>query len=117
MHSETIGSFTRSNGRTQRLAALNPGVTLPSQDIIVVHRSDGSGTTYVWTDYLTTVSPEWAKQVGRAKDVKWPERGFRGPRSKRGRTIRCALRNVDYGGSRGSGEWTSREHRLSHFDH
>jgi len=72
MHSETIGSFTRSNGRTQRLAALNPGVTLPSQDIIVVHRSDGSGTTYVWTDYLTTVSPEWAKQVGRAKDVKWP---------------------------------------------
>jgi len=72
MHSETIGSFARSNRRTQRLAALNPGVTLPSQDIIVVHRSDGSGTTYVWTDYLTTVSPEWAKQVGRAKDVKWP---------------------------------------------
>ena len=65
-----LGKLTKWND--QRLAALNPGVTLPSQDIIVVHRSDGSGTTYVWTDYLTTVSPEWAKQVGRAKDVKWP---------------------------------------------
>ncbi|MGH7607410.1 MAG: phosphate ABC transporter substrate-binding protein PstS, partial [Gemmatimonadales bacterium] len=49
-----------------------PGVTLPDQDIIVVHRSDGSGTTYVWVDYLTKVSPEWARRVGRGTSVNWP---------------------------------------------
>ncbi len=50
----------------------NSGVKLPGTDIIVVHRSDGSGTTYCWTDYLTKVSSEWAKQVGRNTSVKWP---------------------------------------------
>ena len=55
-----------------RLASINPGVRLPSQDIIVVHRSDGSGTTYVWVDYLTKVSPEWAQKVGRGTSVNWP---------------------------------------------
>jgi phosphate transport system substrate-binding protein len=55
-----------------RLASINPGVTLPNQDIIVVHRSDGSGTTYVWVDYLTKVSPEWAQRVGRGTSVNWP---------------------------------------------
>jgi phosphate transport system substrate-binding protein len=55
-----------------KLAAINPGVTLPKQDIIVVHRSDGSGTTYVWVDYLTKVSPEWAQRVGRGTSVNWP---------------------------------------------
>ncbi|HSY84790.1 MAG TPA: phosphate ABC transporter substrate-binding protein PstS, partial [Gemmatimonadaceae bacterium] len=49
-----------------------PGVTLPAQDILVVHRSDGSGTTYVWTDYLSRVSDEWAKGPGRGKAVAWP---------------------------------------------
>jgi phosphate transport system substrate-binding protein len=55
-----------------RIATLNAGVTLPASDILVVHRSDGSGTTYVFTDYLAAVSPEWQRVVGRAKEVKWP---------------------------------------------
>ena len=55
-----------------RLAASNPGVTLPAQDILVVHRSDGSGTTYVFTDYLAKVSPAWAAGPGKGKAVSWP---------------------------------------------
>jgi phosphate transport system substrate-binding protein len=55
-----------------RLASLNPGVTLPAKDILVVHRSDGSGTTYIFTDYLAAVSPAWASGPGRGKDVNWP---------------------------------------------
>ena len=55
-----------------RLASLNPGVTLPSQDILVVHRSDGSGTTYIFTDYLTAAVPAWKTAVGKGKEVKWP---------------------------------------------
>ncbi len=54
-----------------RIASLNPGVSLPNQDILVVHRSDGSGTTYIFTDYLTTAAPAW-KSVGKGKEVKWP---------------------------------------------
>jgi phosphate transport system substrate-binding protein len=50
----------------------NPNVKLPSQEIVVVHRSDGSGTTYCWTDYLSKVSPEWEKQAGKNTSVKWP---------------------------------------------
>jgi phosphate transport system substrate-binding protein len=65
-----MGKITKWND--PRLTALNPGVALPNQDVVVVHRSDGSGTTYVWTDYLTTVNPDWATSVGRGKDVKWP---------------------------------------------
>jgi phosphate transport system substrate-binding protein len=55
-----------------RIASLNPGVTLPSQDILVVHRSDGSGTTYIFTDYLTAAVPAWKTAVGKGKEVKWP---------------------------------------------
>ena len=55
-----------------RIAALNPGVTLSDQDIIPVHRSDGSGTTYVFTDYLTAVSPVFMSRVGRGNAVSWP---------------------------------------------
>jgi phosphate transport system substrate-binding protein len=58
-----------------RIAALNPSVQLPSSDIIVVHRSDGSGTTYVFTDYLNAASPSWtlaAGGPGRGKEVSWP---------------------------------------------
>ena len=55
-----------------RIAAHNPGVTLPARDVLVIHRSDGSGTTYVFSDYLTAVSPEWAGGPGRGKDVAWP---------------------------------------------
>src|SRR5216117_4111357 len=55
-----------------KLAALNPGVKLPDQDIVVVHRSDGSGTTFIFTDYLSKVSPEWEQKVGRGTAVNWP---------------------------------------------
>ncbi len=65
-----LGKITKWND--DRLAALNPGVSLPSQSIVVVHRSDGSGTTYIWVDYLSGVSPEWAQKVGRGTSVNWP---------------------------------------------
>ena len=54
------------------IKALNPDVKLPSASIIVVHRSDGSGTTFGWTNYLSKVSPAWKEQVGEGKAVKWP---------------------------------------------
>jgi len=55
-----------------RVTSLNPGVKLPATDILVVHRSDGSGTSYIFTDYLTNAVPAWANSVGRGKEVKWP---------------------------------------------
>lgn len=65
-----LGKITKWNDPA--IQSANPKVKLPSQDIIVVHRSDGSGTTYCWTDYLSKVSPEWARRVGRNTSVKWP---------------------------------------------
>jgi phosphate transport system substrate-binding protein len=65
-----LGKITKWNDR--RITAANPGVKLPAQDIIVVHRSDGSGTTYIWTDFLSKVSPEWKQKVGNANSVNWP---------------------------------------------
>jgi phosphate transport system substrate-binding protein len=65
-----LGKITKWNDR--RIAASNPGVQLPNADIIVVHRSDGSGTSYVWTDYLSKVSPEWQTKVGKSTAVNWP---------------------------------------------
>lgn len=54
------------------LANLNPGLKLPDQDITVVHRSDGSGTTFIWVNYLSKVSPEWKEKVGEGSSVNWP---------------------------------------------
>src|SRR5438445_9195182 len=54
------------------IAKLNAGVNLPGSDITVVHRSDGSGTTYIWADYLAKVSPEWKTKVGVSTGVNWP---------------------------------------------
>jgi phosphate transport system substrate-binding protein len=65
-----LGRITKWNDK--RISDDNPGVKLPDQPIIVVHRSDGSGTTSIFTDYLSSVSPEWAKQVGKGSSVKWP---------------------------------------------
>ena len=65
-----LGQITRWND--VRIAAANPGVTLPDEPIVVVHRSDGSGTSYIFTEYLTKVSPDWAQQVGTGKAVNWP---------------------------------------------
>jgi len=65
-----LGKITKWNDPA--IVKLNAGVTLPSSDITVVHRSDGSGTTYIWVDYLAKVSPEWLKKVGVATSVNWP---------------------------------------------
>jgi phosphate transport system substrate-binding protein len=54
------------------MVSANPGVTLPAADIVVVHRADGSGTTYVWVDYLCKISKEWETKVGRGTSVNWP---------------------------------------------
>ncbi len=54
------------------LRELNPGVSLPAKDIMVIHRADGSGATHVWTDYLAKVSPEWKQRVGVGTSVNWP---------------------------------------------
>ena len=65
-----LGKITRWNDPA--IARLNAGATLPSSDITVVHRSDGSGTTYIWADYLAKVSPEWKSKVGVSTAVSWP---------------------------------------------
>ena len=61
-----------SNWNDPRIAKDNPGVKLPDEKIIVVHRSDGSGTTYIWTDYLSKVSTEWANGPGKGASPSWP---------------------------------------------
>jgi len=64
------GRITKWNDA--KIGAMNAGVKLPATDVLVVHRSDGSGTTFVFTDYLATVSPAWASGPGRGKEVSWP---------------------------------------------
>ncbi len=61
-----------TNWNDKAIAALNPGVTLPSEHIVVAHRSDGSGTTFIFTDYLSNVSKDWASNVGHGTAVNWP---------------------------------------------
>jgi phosphate transport system substrate-binding protein len=65
-----LGTISKWND--PKIAALNPGKTLPDQVITVVHRADGSGTTFNWTDYLSAVSKPWADTVGKGAAVKWP---------------------------------------------
>jgi phosphate transport system substrate-binding protein len=65
-----LGKITKWNDPA--IAGANKGVNLPAQDIVVVHRSDGSGTTYVWTDYLSKVSDEWKGKVNKSTSVNWP---------------------------------------------
>jgi phosphate transport system substrate-binding protein len=65
-----LGKVTKWNDPA--IAGANPGVKLPAEDIVVVHRSDGSGTTYIWTDYLSKVSSEWQSKVGKNTSVNWP---------------------------------------------
>jgi phosphate transport system substrate-binding protein len=65
-----LGRITKWNDKA--IAGANPGVNFPDKDIIVVHRSDGSGTTFIWTDYLSKVSADWKSQVGSNTSVKWP---------------------------------------------
>jgi phosphate transport system substrate-binding protein len=65
-----LGKITKWNDK--QIAGLNPGVSLPNTDLVVVHRSDGSGTSYIFTDYLSSVSKDWESRVGRNTSVKWP---------------------------------------------
>jgi len=65
-----LGKITKWNDA--ELTRANPGANLPGDDIVVVHRSDGSGTTYVWVDYLSKVSEEWKAKVGKGTSVNWP---------------------------------------------
>ena len=65
-----LGEITRWNDPA--IAAENPGLNLPDKEIVSAHRSDGSGTTFIFTDYLSTVSPKWDEQIGKGKSVPWP---------------------------------------------
>jgi phosphate transport system substrate-binding protein len=65
-----LGKITKWND--PKIQDMNKDKTLPGDDIVVVHRSDGSGTTFVWTDYLSSVSPAWKEQLGKGKSVEWP---------------------------------------------
>ena len=94
-----MGDITKWND--PKLVALNPGKRLPDQNITVVHRADGSGTTFNWTDYLTVVSPDWAKRVGRGAAVKWPAASSIGGKGNEGvaanvERIRGSIGYVEY---------------------
>jgi len=65
-----LGTITKWNDPV--IANANPGVNLPNADIVVIHRSDGSGTTYIWTDFLSKASSDWASKVGKNTSVNWP---------------------------------------------
>ncbi|HVX40372.1 MAG TPA: phosphate ABC transporter substrate-binding protein PstS [Gemmatimonadaceae bacterium] len=65
-----LGKITKWNDPA--IKALNPGVALPNQDIVVTHRTEGSGTTYIFTDYLSSVSPAWSNGPGKAQIINWP---------------------------------------------
>src|SRR5574339_20139 len=65
-----LGKITKWND--PKIQGMNKDKTLPGDDIVVVHRSDGSGTTFVWTDYLSSVSNTWKDQLGKGKSVQWP---------------------------------------------
>jgi phosphate transport system substrate-binding protein len=66
-----LGKITKWNDPA--ISGPNPGVTLPGNEIVVVHRSEGSGTTYIWTDYLSKISEEWKTKVGKGASVNWPK--------------------------------------------
>ena len=66
-----MGNITKWNDPL--IKDLNPGLNLPNQDIVVAHRSDGSGTTFVFTDYLSNVDPSWDKKIGKGKSIPWPK--------------------------------------------
>ena len=65
-----FGKISKWNDKA--ITGSNPGMNFPDKEIIVVHRSDGSGTSFIWTDYLSKISPEWKSQVGSDTSVKWP---------------------------------------------
>lgn len=94
-----LGNITKWND--PKFAALNPGKKLPDESITIVHRADGSGTTFNWTDYLNTISPEWASRVGKGAAVKWPAASSVGGKGNEGvaanvNRIKGSLGYVEY---------------------
>ena len=94
-----LGNITKWNDA--KLAALNPGKSLPDQNITIVHRADGSGTTFNWTDYLSAVSKDWADKVGKGAAVKWPAASSVGGKGNEGvaanvNRVKGALGYVEY---------------------
>jgi phosphate transport system substrate-binding protein len=94
-----LGTITRWNDA--KIAQLNPGRALPNQEITVVHRADGSGTTFIFTDYLNEVSKEWADKVGKGAAVKWPAKSSVGGKGNEGvaanvTRVRGAIGYVEY---------------------
>jgi phosphate transport system substrate-binding protein len=94
-----LGNIVKWND--PKLTALNPGKRLPDENITIVHRADGSGTTFNWTDYLSTVSPEWLAKVGRGAAVKWPASSSVGGKGNEGvaanvTRIKGAIGYVEY---------------------
>ncbi len=94
-----LGIITKWND--SRLAALNPGKTLPNMNITIVHRADGSGTTFNFTDYLADVSKAWADKVGRGAAVKWPAPSSVGGKGNEGvaanvQRVKGAIGYVEY---------------------
>lgn len=94
-----LGNITKWND--PRFTALNPGKKLPDEPITIVHRADGSGTTFNWTDYLATISPEWATKVGKGAAVKWPASSSVGGKGNEGvaanvNRIKGAIGYVEY---------------------
>jgi phosphate transport system substrate-binding protein len=94
-----LGTISKWND--PKLVALNPGKALPDASITLVHRADGSGTTYNWTDYLTVISKDWADKVGRGAAVKWPAASSVGGKGNEGvaanvNRVKGALGYVEY---------------------
>ena len=95
-----LGNITKWND--PKIAAANPGAKLPDQNITVVHRSDGSGTTGVFTKHLSAISPEWKEKVGEGKTVEWPSAGKLGGKGNEGVTASIqqtvgAIGYIEYG--------------------
>jgi phosphate transport system substrate-binding protein len=94
-----LGKITKWNDA--KITALNPGKKLPEQEITIVHRADGSGTTFNFTDYLTTVSKDWSSAVGKGAAVKWPAASSVGGKGNEGvaanvNRVKGALGYVEY---------------------
>jgi phosphate transport system substrate-binding protein len=94
-----LGKITKWNDA--KIAALNPGKKLPEQEITIVHRADGSGTTFNFTDYLTAVSKDWSDKVGKGAAVKWPAASSVGGKGNEGvaanvNRVKGALGYVEY---------------------
>ena len=102
-----------------RIADLNPELNLPATDIIVVHRADGSGTTFGWTNYLSMVSEQWRQKVGQAKAVKWPVghggKGNEGVAAYVGQ-LQNAIGYVEYAYAKQNGlAWAQLQNKAGHF--